>query len=74
MELYLVILYEPSVIRRQHGGSNKDRSEGIDRLSAVAQSFQHSVGDLFAPRILKQQEIFRFLRFLLNLDWQKAGV
>jgi hypothetical protein len=31
------------------------------------------LGDLYAPRILNSAEVFRFLRFLLNLDWEKAG-
>jgi type IV secretion system protein VirB4 len=73
IDLYLVILYEPPVIRRQRGVSDKNRSENITKLLARARSFRQSLEDLFALRILPQQEVFRFFRFLLNLEWQKAG-
>ena len=71
MELYLVILYEPLLIRRRSAIIKS--SQDIARLLGTAQSFQNSLGDLFAPRILTQQDSFRFLRFLLKPDWQKAG-
>jgi type IV secretion system protein VirB4 len=74
IELYFVVLYEPPVYRQHRRATvSGDRFQDIDRLLATAQSFQSSVKDLFAPRVLKQQDSFRFFRFLLNLDWQKAG-
>ncbi|MGH9437646.1 MAG: VirB4 family type IV secretion system protein [Terriglobia bacterium] len=74
IELYLVVLYEPAPrIGRRPGSSSEDRSQDISRLAAAVRSFQQSLADLFAPQTLKQQEVFRFFRFLLNLDFQKAG-
>jgi type IV secretion/conjugal transfer VirB4 family ATPase len=74
IELYLLVLYEPGPrIRHDRGANDEDRSQDIDRLLAAARSFQQSVWDILAPRVLNQQESFRFLRFLLNLDWQIAG-
>jgi type IV secretion system protein VirB4 len=73
MELYLVVLYEPGSRIRLRTRAVEDREADLDRLLAATRSFQHMLGDLYAPRILSSAEAFRFLRFLLNLDWEKAG-
>jgi type IV secretion system protein VirB4 len=74
IELYFVILREPAVhIQHRRAAITEGRSQDIDHLLAAARSFQNSLKDVFAPRVLSRQAAFRFLRFLLNLDWQKAG-
>lgn len=74
IDLYLVVLYEPGRrIRQGRGANDQGRSQDLDHLLAAARSFQQSVSDILAHRVLNQPEVFRFLRFLLNLDWQIAG-
>jgi type IV secretion system protein VirB4 len=74
IELYFVILREPALhIQRRRAAVTENRAREIDLLLTAARSFRNSLKDLFAPRVLKQQDSFRFLRFLLNLDWQTAG-
>jgi type IV secretion system protein VirB4 len=74
IDLYLVVLHEPQR-RIRHGREANDQGhlQDIARLLAATRSFQQSIADTLAPRLLNQQEAFRFLRFLLNLDWQIAG-
>lgn len=67
IELFVVVLYEPG-LRVRRNPADQDRSEDVERLLTATRSFQQSLADLFAPQILKSQDAFRFLRFLLNLD------
>jgi type IV secretion system protein VirB4 len=74
IELYFVVLREPAVhIQRRGAAVTRNRPREIDLLLAATRSFQNSLKDLFAPQALIRQDAFRFFRFLLNLDWQKAG-
>lgn len=74
IQLYFVVLYESAPrFRLRKGTAIDDRQGDIERLLAVTHSFQQMLENSYVPRILERREAFRFLRFLLNLDWQKAG-
>jgi type IV secretory pathway VirB4 component len=66
IECYLVILYEPGTRLRLRTPGVEGREADLDRLLAATHSFQHMLGNLYAPRILSSAEAFRFLRFLLR--------
>lgn len=70
--IYLVVLYEANaakgVRRKQQRETRDSREQAINTLLAKANSFQISLSDLLRPQLLDRQEMFRFFRFLLNLD------
>ncbi len=74
IELYLVILYEPEVVKRRFQTTKAKRIEAArvrrnaEYLLTRARSFQRTITDLLAPELLGKEDAFQFFRQLANPD------